>query len=102
MVTWRFKDGMGEYLRELSIQQDVYNPAFTSPDSEIFTSGMQSRLLAGVPFHLKGTIISLLRAAQGKEVRDVILGLGHLKDYQTEREKMRLCFVGNPEKKNIT
>jgi len=52
-VTWKHTDVRGQYLRQLAIQLSVYSPAITSTNLGVFTSGIQSGLLAETPLNLK-------------------------------------------------
>uniref|UniRef100_A0A670ZEH1 Uncharacterized protein n=1 Tax=Pseudonaja textilis TaxID=8673 RepID=A0A670ZEH1_PSETE len=71
-------------LREMAMQEAVYEAKFMGPDTQCLTDGMKDRLIKRAPSYLHGTLLTLLGPAQGISVGEAVLLIGQLEDVPRE------------------
>ena len=57
---WSSKEDLQNYIRGLGMREAIYGETFESTDLVKFLSGIRDLILQQAPFHLYGTLVSIL------------------------------------------
>ena len=88
-------EDLQNYIRGLGMREAIYGETFESTDLVKFLSGIRDLILQQAPFHLYGTLVSILNPLVASEaivqqVAQVVAALGETEHLRTRRS---VCVI---------
>lgn len=84
MPLWHSIEEAMVHLRGMAMQEAIYRPEFTGPDTQHLTDGMNAHLIKGAPSYMHTPLLTLLGPAQGISVGEAVVLIGRLEDVPRE------------------